>query len=119
MEPPRSTPIVLPVALTYLLARAFDAAHLRPGRAARTARLDGLLRDTVRYLLAAGATLAEVEAAIRDVCEAADAWRTDPEFRAALGEVEGRARAFAAAAAMGPTVTCQAPTARPADAARA
>ena len=119
MESPRGTPLVLPAALTYLLARAFDAARSRPGRAAPTARLDGLLRDAVRYLLAAGATLAEVEAAIRDVCEAADAWRADPELRAALGEAEGRARAFAATAAAEPPVSCLAPTAPGADAASA
>jgi hypothetical protein len=119
MEPPRGTPLILPAAMTYLLARAFDAARVRPGGAAPTARLDSLLRDAVRYLFAAGATLPEVEAAIRDVCEAADAWRADPELRAKLGELEGRARAFAATEATGSTVPYQAPAAPRADAARA
>ena len=112
MEPSRATPLVLPAALTYMLARAFDAARARPGRATTAARLDGLLRDAVRYLLASGATLPEVEAAIRDVCEAADAWRADPALRATLVEVEGRARAFAATAATAPTPAGRAPTAR-------
>ena len=118
MEPPRGTPLILPAAMTYLLARAFDAARVRREGAATAARLDRLLRDAVRHLLAAGATLAEVETAIRDVCEAADAWRADPELRAKLGELEGRARAFAATEATGPTVPYQAPAAPRADGAR-
>jgi hypothetical protein len=81
-----------------------------------------MMRDAVRYLLATGASLAEVEAAIRDVCEAAESWRADPELRARLGEVEGRARAFAAAAAAAaaaPAVPYPPPAAPRADAARA
>ena len=99
MESPHSTPLVLPAAMTYLLARAFEAARGRPERAAPTARLDRVMRDAVRHLRAAGATDAEVEAAIRDVCEAADPWRADPALGGMLGEVEGRAHAYAAAAA--------------------
>ena len=98
MESSQPTPLVLPPALTYLIARAFDRARVRRGTDVATTRLDGLLQDTVRYLVESGATPAEVEAAIRDVCEGADACRADPELRLLLGELEARAHAFAAAA---------------------
>jgi hypothetical protein len=99
MESTPASPLVLPPALTYLIAREFDRARARRGAGAgvSTARLDGLLRDAVRFLLASGATLAEAQAAVRDVCEAAHAWRADPELRTLLGELEARARDYAAA----------------------
>jgi hypothetical protein len=108
MEAPGPAPLVLPPALTYLIARAFDRAHARRGTGAAAARLDGLLRDAARYLVASGATPAEVEAAIRDVCAGAGALQADAELRLLLGELEARAHAFAAAAgqrACGPSRT--------------
>ena len=98
MEAFRPAPLVLPPALTELIARGFARARAHRGTGAAAARVDGLLRDAVRYLIASGGTPAEIESAIRDVCQAADTWRADPELRPLLGEIEARAHAFAAAA---------------------
>lgn len=102
MEPSTPGPLVLPAALTYLIARAVDTVRVRRGAGLSTARLDGLLRDAVRHLAESGATVAEVHAAVRDVCEAASAGHADPDLHDALGELEARARAFATTAAASP-----------------
>jgi hypothetical protein len=102
MQPSGATPLVLPATLTYLIARAVDSTRVRRRAGVSTSRLDGLLRDTVRYLAGAGASLPEVHAAVRDVCEAASAALADPELQVALGEVEARACTFAVTATARP-----------------
>jgi len=91
-----SSTLALPPALTYLLSRAL-ADFRRPRRSGTpaTARLGGLCRDTVRYLARAGASGAEIEAALTDAVAIVGA-APDPAVRAVLDDVTASARAAAA-----------------------
>lgn len=88
----RATALVLPPALTYLLARGVANADRRlsrgdaAGDAASVARVAGLLRDAARALHSRGATPDETREALRDAVEAVAASFTAPGLRAALDE---------------------------------